>query len=245
MGPQEKITIREREDLGPVLARADHQDNAIEVNAKAFYSLPPMVQEFVMCHEVCHLKHNEWDEQRTNRLAADLFLKRSKGAEDRNEREQFLSYLDGDESQYSNFGFWQALLSVAPALYNLGTTIFGIYKTQNAYWYSWDDKTKRSNLQTMLNTAFEESRRSSKRSAADFFWSQMQHYTNKDDSLTEFLARSENAWVKVYIVKYENSYGFGFEEVTPIDLTAYPLVIVAIGAVVGYVVYKIIKNRKK
>lgn len=243
MEPQEKITIRERKDLGPVLARADHKDNAIEVNGKAFYSLPPLVQEFIMCHEVCHLKHNEWDEQRTNLLASQLFLNRSKGDEDRKERERFLSYLDGTEGNYSNW--WQAIIAAIPAVFNLGSTIYGIIRTQNAYWYSWDDTSKRANLQTMLQTAFEDSRRSSKKSAADFFWAQMQQYTNKDDSLTQFLGRSENAWVKAYITKYEQSYGFGFEEVTPIDLTAFPVVIFAIGAIVGFVVYKIIKNKKK
>jgi len=36
-----------------------------------------MVQEFVLCHEVCHLKYEEWDEAETNRLAARLFLDRA------------------------------------------------------------------------------------------------------------------------------------------------------------------------
>ena len=235
--------MRECEDLGPVLARADHRDNAIEVNGKAFYQLPPMVQEFIMCHEVCHLKHEEWDEARTNQLASTLFLQRSKDAADRTERERFLSYLDGAEAKYSNW--WQAVLAVIPSLFNLGTTIYGIYTTQNAGWYSWDGTTQRSNLETMLKSSFEQSRRSSQHSAAEYFWAQMQRYTNKDDSLNEFLGRSDNSWVRSYIKKYEKSYGFGFEEVTPIDLTAYPIVIIAIGAVVGYVVYKIVKKRKK
>lgn len=236
---QQKIAIVERKDLGPVLARADHQENAIEVNGKAFYQLPPMVQEFVLCHEVCHLKHNEWDEERTNRLAADLFVSRAKSTDDADERRRFVSYLYAEG--YANFA-WATLIS---SLLSLGITGYNIYRTQNAGWYSWDNATKRSNVETMLKAAFEQSRRSSSASAADYFWKQMANYTNKDDSLDEFLGRSDNAWVQQYVTKYEQSYGFGFKEVTPIDLTAYPVVIIAIGAVVGYVVYKIIKNRKK
>ncbi len=58
MGHEEKITIREA-SLGPVIARADHEDGAIEVNKDYFYRLPAAVQEYVLCHEVCHLKHDE------------------------------------------------------------------------------------------------------------------------------------------------------------------------------------------
>ena len=238
-----KITILERADLGPVIARADHQENAIEVNAKAFYALPPMVQEFVLCHEVCHLKHNEWDEARTNRLASQLFLSRSKNAADRKERERFLSYIDGSDSNYSNW--WQAIIAAIPALANLGMSIYTSVKNQNAYWYSWDDATRRSNLDTLLRAAFEESRKSSTHSAAEFFWAQMQAYTNKDSSLDQFMNRSGNAIVGQYVRKYEKEYGFGFEEVTPIDITAYPLVIVAIGAVAALLIYWIIKKLKK
>ena len=238
-----KITILERADLGPVIARADHQENAIEVNAKAFYALPPMVQEFVLCHEVCHLKHNEWDEARTNRLASRLFLSRAKSADDLRERERFLSYIDGSDSQYSNW--WQAIIAAIPALANLGFSIYASVKNQNAGWYSWDDATRRSNLDAMMRAAFEQSRRSARHSASEYFWAQMQAYTNKDDSLDQFMNRSGNAIVGQYARKYAQEYGFGFAEVTPVDLTAYPIVIVAIGAVAALLIYWIIKKTKK
>lgn len=240
MGPQEKIKIIERADLGPVLARADHQENAIEVNGKAFYRLPPMVQEFVLCHEVCHLKHDEWDEGRTNQLASLLFLNRASTPEDRAERESFLSYLS-DNGGYSNFA-WTALISAAVSL---GTSVYAAVRNSNAGWYSWDEASKQSNLNTMLRNAFEQSRRSSSQSAADFFWAQMKGCTNKDDSLDEFLARSKNAWVSPVIAKYEQQYGFKFDEVTPVDIKAFPLAMVAIGLVVGIAVYMIIKKLRK
>ena len=243
MGPQEKIRIREREDLGPVLSRADHNLNVIEVNAKAFYKLPPMMQEFILCHEACHLLHNEWDEAETNRLASQLFLDRAKDAADLEARKQFLSYLDGSDVQYSNW--WQAVLSLLPAAWKFGTAVYGTIKQRNAGWYSWDDATKQSNLNVMLGQAFEQSRRSASRSAGDFLWEQLRTYDYKDGSLDEFLARTNNAWVKTVIEKYETAYGHGLNEVTAIDITAFPMVIAAIGALLGFLVYKTIKRQKK
>lgn len=237
-----KITIAEREDLGPVLARADHQENAIEVNGKAFYKLPPMVQEFVLCHEVCHLRHNEWDEARTNALASRLFLSRATGEADLAARREFLSYIDG-HGGYSNFDPL-SILSLVGSAFSLGSTVFGIIKNRNAGWYSWDRATQRDNLRVMLDQAFTQSRRSAKRSAEEFLWAQLGNYTNKDDSLKKFLSRSENTWVKAEIRSYENDYGFKLDEVTPLDLTAFPLVMLALGGIVGWAVYSIIKNRK-
>ena len=237
----EKITIVEREDLGPVLARADHQENVVEVNGKAFYKLPPMVQEFVLCHEVCHLRHNEWDEARTNALASRLFLSRATDADDLAARREFLSYIDG-EGGYSNS--LAGIMAVIGSAFSLGSTVFGIIKNRNAGWYSWDKQTQQDNLKIMLTQAFESSRKSGKNSAEYYLWAQLSNYTAKDDSLSKFLGRSENAWVKNEIRSFEKEYGFGLSDVTPIDITAFPLVILALGAIIGYAVYTIIKNRK-
>ncbi len=242
MGMNDKITLRERADLGPVLARADHRDNAIEVNAAVFYKLPPMVQEFVLCHEVCHLKHDEWDEARTQRLAARLFMDRAADDADREARQKFLSYLDGRD--VSNFSL-AALLSIVSGAFSLGSSIWGVIKQRNSGWYSWDTATQRSNIDTMLRQAFEQSRRSRTRSAADFLWEQLRNYTFKDSTLDDFLSRSDNSWVRSAISSYEVAYGFALEQVTPIDLTAYPLLIVAVGGLLGYAIYKTIKNSKK
>lgn len=238
----EKIVLRERKDLGPVLARADHLDNAIEVNGKVFYSLPPMVQEFVLCHEVCHLKHNEWDEQRTQQLAARLFMDRATSEADREERQRFLSYLDGRDMSNITVA---AILGIVSGVIGLGSSIYGVIKQRNSGWYSWNEATQRSNIDVMLKESFEQSRRTNKKSAADFLWEQLKLYTFKDDSLDDFLARSSNAWVRPVISKYEATYGFRLDEVTPIDLRAFPLLIVAVGGLLGFALYKTIKNRKK
>lgn len=244
MGPQEvKIRIVDREDLGPVLARADHELNVIEVNKAAFYKLPPMMQEFVLCHEVCHLRHDEWDEAETNRLASRLFMERSANEADRAERRKFLSYLDGTDGDYSNWVL--EVLAALPNAFKLGSSIWGAVEQSKSGWYGWDRATQRDNLRVMLDQAFTQSRRSAKHSAEEYLWAQLQNYTNKDDSLSKFLSRGENSWVKTEIRGYEDEYGFKLGEVTPLDLTAFPLLIVAIGAVIGWAVFTIIKNRKK
>lgn len=241
MADETKITIRDREDLGPVLARADHADNAIEVNRRVFYGLPPLMQEFVLCHEVCHLRYNEHDEARTNLLAMQLFMQRATSEADAQERKRFLSYLDG--SDMSNITV-AAILGIVSAAFSLGTNVWGIVKQRNAGWYSWDNATQRANMNTMLKQAFEQSRRSASQSAEQFLWEQLRNYTYKDSSLSQFLLRSENSWVSAMIAKYEKKYGFGFSEVTPVDLTAFPLLIVAVGALLAFAIWKIFKKRK-
>ena len=238
MGQKEEIVIREAA-LGPVIARADHQDRAIEVNKDIFYRLPPMVQEFVLCHEVCHLQYGERDEARTNELSTRLFLSRASSVDDMRQRREFVSYMDGRD--YDNFA-WEALIG---AVVSLGTTVYGIISNRNAGWYKWDDATKQANLKVMLTNAFEQSRRTWQQSASDLFWKQMSAYTNKDDTLDQFLNRRTNAWVQDYITQYEKKYGFGFREVTRIDLTAFPLAMLAVGLLVGAAAYLVIKKLRK
>lgn len=238
------IEVVEVEDLGPVIARADHQENTIEVNRRIFYGLPPMVQEFVLCHEVCHLRYDEHDEAITNRRAAELFMQRSANDADRRARSEFLSYLYGKEGDYSN-EIATIIIAGISALVAIGSTIYSIVSTRNAGWYSWNQGTKKKWLEGALTLSFEQSRSSGSHSAADFFWAQLAPCTNKDESLDEWLGRGENAWVKNVIAKYEKQYGFGFNEVTPVDLTKYPLVIVAIGALLAVGVYYLfIKNKR-
>ena len=240
------IEIRECVDLGPVIARADHRDRAIEINRKIFYRLPSLVQEFVLCHEVCHLKADEHDEAVTNQLAAQLFMQRATDEADRARRSDFLAYMNGKEGDYANFSV-AAITAIIGAVVTAGTTVYSIIKQRNAGWYSWDDATKQSNLRVMLTSAFEESRKSSVKSAKDFFWDQMSMYDNKDNGYDKFISRSENAWVKGYVSQYEKKYGFKFDEVTPVDLLAFTGVKVALGALAGLAAYmiikKIIKNR--
>ena len=82
--------VIQMDDLGAVIARADFDNQTIELNAKIFPNLPPMAQELVMCHEVCHLKYNDHEEAATNARAIQLFMQRSTNAADREKRKKFL-----------------------------------------------------------------------------------------------------------------------------------------------------------
>lgn len=238
------IRIRECADLGPVIARADHHDRAIEVNRQLFYRLPLDVQEFVLCHEVCHIEHDEHDEALTNQRAAALYLSRATSEADRARREEFLGYLAGAAGDYSNW--WQAVIGAAPSLFGLGMTIYGAIKESNSGWYSWDKPTQQANLKVMLTQAFEQSRRSSERSAADILWYDiLVQYDSKDSSLDRFLARSGNSWVKAEVAKFEKRYGFGINDVTPIDWTAFAAFKIGLGVVAFAAVFLLIRRIQK
>ena len=241
------IAIRECVDLGPVIARADHRDRAIEVNSRIFYGLPPMVQEFVLCHEVCHLQYDEHDEAVTNQLAVQLFLDRATSEADRQARIEFLAFADGKEGRYSN-EIAMIVIAAVTAAFSISMTIADIVKTRNAGWYSWDLRTQETNVRSMLTKAFEQSRRSSLSSAKDFFWEDLKQYNNKDKNFEKFINRDGNAWVGNYIAAFEKKYGFGFYEVTPVDWTAYTGAKIALGALAGlaifFIVKKIIENRQ-
>lgn len=235
----EKIEIRDA-DIGAVIARADHHDFAIEVNSNVFYRLPPLLQEFILCHEVCHLIYGERNEARTNILAKEVFLKRAYDEEDRRRREEFFSYVDA--RGFDDFS-WAAIVALIPAVANLSSTIYYGIKARNAGWYGWNKEIKAANLNTMLVNAFENARRSSNMSASQFFWEEMRVYTFKDNSVDDFLSR--NNWVRNVIASYEQKYGFGFKEIKPADITAFPIVIIAVGVLLGLFLYKLLKRRKK
>ena len=196
--------------------------------------------------EITSIVDGPIDEARTNQRAADLFMQRATNADDRRARAAFLSYLESNGG-YSNLGpveIAEIVGAVVTAVTSIAVTIYSVVSARNAGWYSWSQGTRRKWLEGALTMAFEQARRSGSRSAADYFWAQLAPCTAKDESLDEWEGRSANEWTKAVIKKYEKAYGVGFREVTPIDLTVYPLVIVAIGAVVAFVIYRIIKNRK-
>lgn len=244
--------VRDVPDLGPVIARADHERRAIEVNASVFYKLPPLMQEFVLVHEVCHLEWDDHDEARTNERAARLFVSRARSDLDRARREEFLEWARGrvadGSGQADVSNFWSVIISAVPAAFGLGVSIYNIVKQYNAGWYSLDRDTQRSCLKQMLTDAFDGSRKTNQKSAAELFWDMMEQIDFKDDNLDKFLDRSANQWVKAEIQAYEKQYGFGFREVTPIDWLSMPAVrigIVAAAFLATFLIVRKIKTKKK
>lgn len=234
-------------DLGPVIARADFHNRTIELNGKIFPNLPPMVQEYVMCHEVCHLRYDDHDEAATTLRAQQLFLARANGHADLAERKHFLSTTI-TQQQYGNEIAVGLILLIAGAITLTATTVGGIIslvKARNIGWYSWNDAVQRQNLAVMLDEAFSSAKEGADKPASDYFWLQLDQYTAKDDSLEQFLGRKSNLWVNDVIPQYEAKWGFGFTEVYEKKIYDHlwfkALMAVAVAAIVYLVVERVRK----
>lgn len=202
-------------DLGPVIARADFQNRTIELNGKIFPNLPPMVQEYVMCHEVCHLRYDDHDESATTLRAQQLFLSRAKGASDLAERRQFLS-TTVTQSNYGNIAITTLVTLIVAGISLTITAVSGIVslsRARNIGWYSWNEAVQRQNLAVMLDEAFTSAKEGADKPASDYFWLQLNQFNAKDDTLEQFLGRKSNLWVNDVVRQYEAKYGFGFTEV--------------------------------
>ena len=95
-----KYRIIHRADLGNVIARADFLEQTIELNDSVYPYLSPMMQELVMCHEVCHLAYGEHDENRTRQLGEALFLSRATSPDDLKRRRAAIG--KDDAGRYGN-----------------------------------------------------------------------------------------------------------------------------------------------
>lgn len=234
-------------DLGPVIARADFHNRTIELNGKIFPSLPPMVQEYVMCHEVCHLRYDDHDESATTLRAQQLFLSRAKSPSELAERKRFLSTTI-TQQKYGNIATETLVFIILGGIALTATTIGGIIslvKARNVGWYSWSEAVQRQNLAVMLDQAFSSAKEGADQPAADYFWLQLDQYTAKDDSLEQFLGRKSNLWVNDVIPQYEAKWGFGFTEVYEKKLYDHlwfkALMAVAVAAIVYLVVERVRK----
>lgn len=77
-------------DTGHWLARCNHQTGVIELNAREFDSLSPMMKDYVWVHECVHLIGGVTDEAECNRISDEIFLSRAKGRRDREKRQEFV-----------------------------------------------------------------------------------------------------------------------------------------------------------
>lgn len=78
-------------DTGHWLARCNHQTGVIELNAREFDSLSPMMKDYVWVHECVHLIGGVTDEAECNRISDEIFLSRAKNQRDRNARREFVA----------------------------------------------------------------------------------------------------------------------------------------------------------
>lgn len=86
---KEKITYQYA-DTGHWLARCNHQSNVIELNAREFGSLSPLMKDYVWVHECVHLLTDVSDEAECNRLADEIFISRATSDKDKAARMNFI-----------------------------------------------------------------------------------------------------------------------------------------------------------
>lgn len=87
---QEKITYQYA-DLGHWLARCNHHSNIIELNAREYDSLSPLMKDYVWVHECVHLILDVHDEAMCNKISDDVFVSRAKNERDRISRIDFIA----------------------------------------------------------------------------------------------------------------------------------------------------------
>ena len=86
----EKITYQFA-SIGHWLARCNHQTKVIELNAREFNSLSPLMKDYVWVHECVHLLTDVRDEAACNKISDEIFISRAKNARDCRRRMDFVN----------------------------------------------------------------------------------------------------------------------------------------------------------
>ncbi|MBQ3594924.1 MAG: hypothetical protein II981_05905 [Bacteroidales bacterium] len=215
---EKQITYRFT-DTGHWLARCDHSTNEIELNRREFFKLSPMYQEYVWIHECVHLLYNVQDEAECNRITDEIFLSKAKSEKERLERVRFVA-------SSNDYGKSNIVISGAAVL--IGTLVSAVVgagvklgtaanNKRNSGYYSLSEADQNLLVDGFLAEAFEESLYTDTQSARDIFWSKMQPYIarKKEQSYAGWYSNNSSV-VRPLITKYEEQYGFGFSDITPV-----------------------------
>lgn len=211
----QKITYK-LTDTGHWLARCDHSTNVIELNKREFFKLSPMYREYVWIHECVHLLYNVYDEAECNRIADEVFLSWSKSDDDRAARVKFIASSNDNEKSH-----WiTALISSAVSIGTMVTS--SIVARRNSGYYSLSESDRMIFVDTLLSEAFQASLLTNAQSAKDIFWAKMQPNIARNSEQSYEAWVSKNSFCNDYVSKYEQQYGFGFYDITPINEKAHP-----------------------
>lgn len=85
-----KITFQFAE-MGHWLARCNHQTNVVELNARDYASLSPMMRDYIWVHECVHLLADVRNEAECNRMSDEIFISRAKSKRELAERRDFVA----------------------------------------------------------------------------------------------------------------------------------------------------------
>ncbi len=86
----QKITYQFAE-TGHWLARCNHNTNVVELNAREYASLSPMMRDYIWVHECVHLIAGVRSEADCNRLSDEIFISRARSKRELTERRDFVA----------------------------------------------------------------------------------------------------------------------------------------------------------
>lgn len=78
-------------DTGHWLARCNHNTKVVELNAREYASLSPMMRDYIWVHECVHLLADVHDETDCNSLSDEIFISRAKSKRELAERRDFVA----------------------------------------------------------------------------------------------------------------------------------------------------------
>lgn len=120
----EKITYQFAA-TGHWLARCNHQTKVIELNAREFNSLSPLMKDYVWVHECVHLLADVRNEAECNRMSDEIFISRARNSRDRQSRIDFVAA--ANDQSFARTA--RPTTGNAPLLLALVAVIFLITKT--------------------------------------------------------------------------------------------------------------------
>lgn len=112
-------------DTGHWLARCNHQTKVIELNAREFNSLSPLMKDYVWVHECVHLLTDVRDEAACNKISDEIFISRAKSKRELAERRYFVNA--ANDQSFTRVT--RPTTGIAPLLLALVAVIFLITKT--------------------------------------------------------------------------------------------------------------------
>ena len=236
-------------DTGHWLARCDHSTGVIELNRREYPKLSPLYKDYVWCHEYVHLLYDIYDEGECNRIVNQIFVGRGKTEAERRERLEFILKSEGrpavsglvSETNPIVWGLQKASDIAINIITNAKISKAALEANENSGFNALSEDDQKAAVAIMLDYAFKKARRSSTRTAQNFFMAKMEPYLTPLSISSYAALVSRYKWIADEIAAYEKRYGFGFTEVKPADnsdLLIGAAVAVAILTVAVYLIYK-------
>lgn len=249
-------------DTGHWLARCNHDTRVIELNKRDFPNLSPLMKDYIWVHEYVHLLYSVYDEAQCNAITDQIFVSRGKTERERRARLDFIEkskgsasvsgYLSGGfegESAGDNavgFGISQFVNIAINFINDLKYNEDAFSRNEKSGFNGLTLDKQKEVIYSFLRQSFRLARRSSSRSAYNFFMGKMQPLMTPLSISSYSLLLERYPWILDEIQYYEKEYGVDFMAVTPADYSdvLWLVVIVVAILVAGVYLFKKYKLKK-